>query len=180
MKSRKLIGSTVLLAILIVLCAGGATVQSQEPEKLKPVKKSADQRFWDIGDGTIFDTQTQLMWMKKDYWQLEAQWVNWYTAQEFVQRMNNKRFASHTDWRLPSPEEASGLYERRKRNQDKDGDKIFMDRIFPQGSGWATWTSEDKGKMAVVVSFKDRGGKDYQDKLSGSDAFIRLVRGPIS
>ncbi len=179
MKARKLIISTVLLTILTIL-GGGAAVQSQEAEKLKPVKKSADERFWDVGDGTILDTQSRLMWMKKDYWQLQSQWVNWYTAIEFVQRMNNKKYAGHTDWRLPTPEEAGGLYERRKRNMDKDGDKIFMDRIFPQGPGWATWTSEDKGKMAVVVSFKDRGGKDYQDKLSGSDAFIRLVRGPVS
>ncbi len=151
-----------------------------EADDRQPVSKSSDQRFWDYGDGTVLDTKTNLMWMKLDYWQVEKKWVNWYTANEFAQRMNNKKFAGHTDWRLPKPEEARVLYDRRKRNMDKDGDKIFIDTIFPKGAGWGTWTSESKGNQAVVVSYKDEGGQAYQDKISGPDAFLRLVRGPVS
>lgn len=157
--------------------AGNSWVEAVDRQ---PVSKSADKRFWDYGDGTILDTQTNLMWMKLDYWQVEKKWVNWYTANEFAQRMNNKNFAGYTDWRLPKAGEARVLYDRRKRNMDKDGDKIFIDTIFPKGSGWGTWTSEDKGSQAIVVSYKDEGGQTYQDKISGSDAFLRLVRGPLS
>ena len=114
--------------------------------------------------------------MTQDYWQKEAKWVNWYTANEYAQRMNNKEFAGYRDWRLPSPEEAATLYERRKRNLDKDGDKIFIDSMFPKGAGWSTWTSEEKRNKAVTVSYKDEGGQTYQDKISGVDAFLRLVR----
>ena len=146
----------------------------------EPVSKSADQRFWDFGDGTVLDTKTNLMWMKLDYWQVEKKWVNWYTAIEFAQRMNNKNFAGYRDWRLPKPEEALVLYDRRKRNTDKDGDKIFIDTIFPKGAGWGTWTSVERGGKAIVVSYKDAGGKAYQDKIKGPDAFLRLVRGPLS
>ena len=106
-------------------------------------------------------------------------WVNWYTANEYVQRMNNKKFAGHADWRLPTVKEANSLYERRKRNTDKDGDKIFIDRMFPKGPGWSTWTIEEKQNKALIVSFKDEGGKSYQDKITATDAFLRLVRGPI-
>ncbi len=151
-----------------------------DSESKKPVKVSSDQRFQDFGDGTILDSSTKLMWMKQDYWQIERKWVNWYTAQEFVQRMNNKKFAGYSDWRLPTAKEAHALYDRRRRNIDKDGDKIFIDRIFPKGSGWGTWTKEEKGGQAIVVSFKDEGGQTYQDKINGPDAFLRLVRGPIS
>ncbi|MFQ5481279.1 MAG: DUF1566 domain-containing protein, partial [Nitrospinaceae bacterium] len=123
----------------LVVCALAATLggaESVDLDKRKPVARSADDRFMDFGDGTIVDNQTRLMWMKLDYWQMEKKWVSWYSAQEFVRRMNNKKFAGYSDWRLPTPEEASRLYDRRRRNLDKDGDKIFVDRIFPQGSGW--------------------------------------------
>ena len=62
------------------------------------------------------------------------------------------------------------------RHIDKDGDKIFIDTMFPKGAGWGTWTSEEKRNKAVTVSFKDEGGQAYQDKISGVDAFLRLVR----
>ena len=151
-----------------------------ELSKKQPVAKSADQRFLDYGDGTILDTKANLMWMKLDTWQIEKKWVNWYTAQEFAQRMNNKKFAGYEDWRLPTPEEAQKLYDRRRRNVDKDGDKVFIDRIFPKGGGWGTWTSSYKSGQAIVVSYKDEGGQAYQDKINGPDAFLRLVRGPVS
>lgn len=146
----------------------------------KVVSESSDLRFADYGDGTVLDRKTGLMWVKDDYWQMKKKWLNWYTANEFAQSMNHKAFAGYSDWRLPTPEEAEALYDRRRRNTDKDGDKIYVDRMFPKGAGWSTWTSSEKSDKAVVVSFKDEGGREYQDKISGTDAFLRLVRGPIS
>ncbi len=157
-----------------------ASVWAGDTPKKQPVAKSADQRFLDYGNGTILDTKSNLMWMKLDTWQIEKKWMNWYTANEFAQRMNNKKFAGYGDWRLPTPEEAQQLYDRRKRNIDKDGDKVFIDRIFPKGGGWGTWTSSEKGAQAIVTSYKDEGGQAYQDKIKGPDAFLRLVRGPVS
>ena len=93
-----------------------------ETVKIKSIKTSSDQRYEKYLDGTILDKKNSLMWMSSDYWQMEHKWVNWYTAKEYVQRMNNKKFAGYDDWRLPSVKEASLLYERRKRNTDKDGD----------------------------------------------------------
>ena len=145
-----------------------------------PVAQSSDQRVKDFGDGTILDSESHLMWFKNDSWQLEGKWINWYTAVEYAQKMNNKNFAGYSDWRLPTPEEVQTLYDRRKRNVDKDGDKIYLDRVFPSGAGWSSWTSEEKSGKAVVVSLKDEGGRTYQDKITGVDAFLRLVRGPVS
>ncbi|HJO56989.1 MAG TPA: DUF1566 domain-containing protein [Nitrospinaceae bacterium] len=177
--SRFLLVSTIRI-LITTFALGLIPIASAEAVKIKPVKTSADKRFEAFADGTIHDVNTGLMWMSNDYWQMEHKWVNWYTAKEYVQRMNNKKFAGYSDWRLPTVEEASSLYERRKRNIDKDGDKIFIDRMFPKGSGWSTWTNEEKQGKALVVSFKDEGGKSYQDKITATDAFLRLVRGPIS
>lgn len=166
--------------IFLLLFFSGAAQGFADGMKKKPLTYSADKRYAAFGDGTILDTRSGLMWMKNDTWQIQGKWVNWYTANEFAQRMNNKLFAGYSDWRLPTPEEAQTLYNRNKRNLDKDGDKIFIDRMFPKGPGWSTWTSKEKMGKAVVVSFKDEGGKNYQDKISGHDAFLRLVRGPHS
>ena len=151
-------------------------VWAEELAKKESIAQSADKRFVNFSDGTTLDKKKGLLWMTQDYWQREAKWVNWYSADEYAQRINNKDFAGYRDWRLPTAEEAASLYDRRKRNIDKDGDKIFIDSIFPKGAGWSTWTSEEKRNKAVYVSFKDEGGKAYQDKISGTDAFLRLVR----
>ena len=167
-----------LISWLIVMAFSVSTFSMAyaETKTTKPVKTSSDQRYEEYLDGTILDKKNGLMWMSSDYWQMEHKWVNWYTAKEYVQRMNNKKFAGYADWRLPSVKEATSLYERRKRNIDKDGDKIFIDSIFPKGSGWSTWTNEDKQNKALIVSFKDQGGKSFQDKVAATDAFLRLVR----
>ena len=81
---------------------------------------------------------------------------------------------------ISTPGEAESLNNPRRRNLDKDGDKIFIDPIFPKGAGWATWTSYEKKDNALVVPFKNKGGKFFQNKISGKDAFLRLVRGPKS
>ena len=172
----------VLATCLITLtfAVGKIMAVSAETVRIKPIKISSDKRFEGFANGTILDNKTGLMWMSNDYWQMEHKWVNWYTANEYVQRMNNKKFAGYTDWRLPTVIEARSLYERRKQNTDKDGDKIFIDGMFPHGAGWSTWTREEKQNKALIVSFKDEGGKSYQDKITATDAFLRLVRGPIS
>ena len=175
------LGSRILVILtgwvtVVVFSMGIFSIVYAETEKIKPIKTSSDRRYEKYLDGTILDKKNSLMWMSSDYWQMEHKWVNWYTAKEYVQRMNNKKFAGYNDWRLPSVKEAILLYERRKRNTDKDGDKIFIDSIFPKGAGWSTWTGEDKQNKALIVSFKDEGGKSFQDKVAATDAFLRLVR----
>ncbi len=167
-----------LVAMLFVFLGYLGAQEVFAAKERKPVSKSSDQRFSDYGDGTILDSKTGLMWMKKDYWLLEGRHLNWYKAKEFLQKVNHKKYFGYSDWRLPTPDEAITLYERRKRNRDKDGDYFFIDRIFPKGSGWSTWTSKEKGQQAVVISYKDQGGREFQDKINGPDAFLRLVRDP--
>jgi hypothetical protein len=173
------VASLLAIAALPPLFNPGAA-RAEEKRSKTPVAQSADARFLDFGDGTVWDSKTGLMWMKTDYWQMEGKWINWYSAPEFVQKMNHRRFGGYSDWRLPTPDEAWSLYDRRKRNTDKDGDKIFIDTIFEKGPGWGTWTSEEKKDQAVVISYKDEGGRDFQDKITATDAFLRLVRGPVS
>ena len=177
---RRLLFVAPLVAIVALLVLGSGTTWAEQKKAKTPVVKSADSRFLDSGDGTVLDSKTRLTWMKVDYWQVEGKWANWHIAAEFIQKMNHRQFGGYSDWRLPTPDEALSLYDRRKRNTDKDGDKIFIDTIFEKGPGWGTWTSAEKKDQAAVISYKDEGGQNYQDKVSGTDAFFRLVRGPES
>ena len=174
MLSRNTIGTGVVIIFLALFFSTNIFAEGRASQK--PIAESVDKRFANYAVGTTLDRKTGLLWMTQDYWQRETKWVNWYTANEYAQRMNHKKFGGYDDWRLPPPEEAATLYDRRKRNMDKDGDKIFIDSMFPTGAGWSTWTSEEKSSKAITVSFKDEGGQTYQDKISGIDAFLRLVR----
>ncbi|MBC8284191.1 MAG: DUF1566 domain-containing protein [Nitrospinae bacterium] len=165
-----------IAAIFIFFLVSIFSPTAYSMEDGKAISESVDKRFAKFGNGTILDRKTSLVWMEKDYWQMEGKWVNWYTAREYAQKMNNKNYGGHQDWRVPTAEEAATLYDRRKRNIDKDGDKIFIDSMFPKGAGWGTWSSDEKRNKAIAVSFKDEGGQSYQDKISGVDAFLRLVR----
>jgi hypothetical protein len=162
--------------ILIVFLVSVFASTAFSIEVGKPVAESPDKRFAKFPNGSILDRKTNLIWMEKDYWQMEAKWINWYKAREYAQKMNHKRFGGYQDWRIPTAKEAESLYDRRKRNTDKDGDKIFIDSMFPKGAGWSTWSSDEKRNKAITVSYKDEGGQAYQDKISGVDAFLRLVR----
>lgn len=179
----RFISFIVIIGALVLFVrpeSGTAETPRKAGRSKTPVAQSADQRFQDLGDGTILDTRSKLMWLKLDVWQTEGKWLNWHMANELAQKFNNKKFCGYSNWRLPTPEEAQSLYETNKVNEDKDGDKIFIDPLFPKGAGWATWTNEDKGDKAKVVSYKDIGEQTYQDKISGRDAFVRLVRKHVS
>lgn len=58
----------MFFASLLTAPLAGA-VFAEDPAK--PVAYSADQRFGDLGDGTILDKETGLIWMARDYWQTE-------------------------------------------------------------------------------------------------------------
>lgn len=78
-------------------------------------------RFIDNKDGTITDIQTQLMWKKcneGETWRKASNSCSTitkqYTWQDSLKRarsVNNKGYATHTDWRLPNIKELISIIE---------------------------------------------------------------------
>ena len=100
--------------------------------------------FIDNGDGTISDTQANLMWKKDDSFKEYGYGINWFEAQDYCEMLNEKQFAGYDDWRLPSGEEAKSVFSFTQSNTDKDGAETHVSELFEPGGGHNTWTYEEK------------------------------------
>ncbi|TDJ51536.1 MAG: DUF1566 domain-containing protein [Nitrospina sp.] len=132
-------------------------------------------RFIDNGNGTITDTQTQLMWKKTDSFQDTKKWKNWFTGHEYMQIVNLERLGGFEDWRFPNEDEAYSLFEMDKTNQDKYGDDIYLDPLFEPGSAGNTWTEDIKESSSLVIQYED-GLKVWPSQYANLNMAVRLVR----
>lgn len=133
-------------------------------------------RFIKSEDGTIYDSLTSLTWMASDSRLNLDKELSWDEAGEYARQTNDKKFAGHDDWRLPTIHEASSLHDEKKLNKDFKGGDIQFDSIFPPGAGNCTWTSDERGKEAQIVFYLNGCPYWYlKDDKSVSHA-VRLVR----
>ena len=132
-------------------------------------------RFTDNGNGTITDTLNNLMWKKTDSFQDTKKWQNWFRGHEYMQIVNLERFAGFEDWRFPLEEEAYGLFELDKTNQDKYGDDIYLNPLFEPGSAGVTWTEDIKESAALLIQYED-GIKVWPSQYANLNMAVRLVR----
>ena len=132
-------------------------------------------RFTDNKNGTITDTQMNVMWKKTDSFQDNKKWLNWFKGQDYVEISNLERIAGYEDWRFPTEEEAWSLFDLQKINTDKYGDEIYLDPIFEPGSAGTTWTLEEKDSSALIIQYED-GQKVWPSKYANMNMAYRMVR----
>ncbi|MCH8932666.1 MAG: DUF1566 domain-containing protein, partial [Nitrospinae bacterium] len=82
-------------------------------------------RFKDNGDGTVTDTEEGLMWKQTDGFQDQSMFYTWFKAEDYVRVMNNNKFASYSDWRMPNLEEAESLFGEDSSIRDCDRFEIY-------------------------------------------------------
>ena len=127
----------------------------------KPIKavqdkpRSPDGRFTDNLDGTVTDAATGRMWTQKDSFTDLKHCVNWEAGQNYVLQL---RTGGYNDWRLPTIEEVSALYDRSKSLKDYKGIGIALDPIFAAGGSFWYWTSHKNDflgfRQAAIVNFR--------------------------
>jgi len=143
-----------------------------------PVIYSQDKRFIDNGDATITDTKTGYMWMKEDSYQYKGHWLSWFEASDYIEELNQERFADFLDWRLPTIKELITLYEADKLNSQQVGSemKMHMDPIFAKEGSGTLWTSETNGIYnAFGVVFND-GKRFNSSKRKKARRAVRAIR----
>ncbi len=139
---------------------------------------SQDKRFADNGDGTITDTQTALMWMKKDSYLQTGHWITWLESSAYIKKLNEEGFANYFDWRMPALKELKTLYEPHKTNSQQVGSemKIHIDPIFAKEGSGAWWSLETNGHFnAFGVEFNN-GKRFSAPKKSKARKAVRPMR----
>ena len=87
-----------------------AVVQRSSLSTVNEIKR--DGRFVAYGNGTVFDTWTNLMWAAKD----NGTDTDWQNAKAYCE---NYRGGGYTDWRMPTPAELGGLCDKGKTYQSE-------------------------------------------------------------
>ncbi|GIS84446.1 MAG: hypothetical protein CM1200mP16_07460 [Nitrospina sp.] len=108
-------------------------------------------RFLKRDDGTIYDSVTSVTWMANDSFLDLARDVSYSEAEDYVKETNKKKAGGYSDWRIPSIQEASSIFNKEKLNKDSKGGDIFLDSVFPPGAANCTWTSSTRGKEAQIM-----------------------------
>jgi len=140
--------------------------------------ESGDNRYLDNDDGTIIDTKTGLMWMKKDSYLHSGHWLNWHEVHDYVRQLNDEGFAQHSDWQLPTREELKTLYESEKINSSQVGSemKIHTDPIFEKNGTGSLWSGEANGRYNAFGVVFNTGAVFNSNKKSRSRKATRAVR----
>lgn len=140
--------------------------------------ESEDKRYIDNGDGTITDTKTNLMWMKKDSYLHSGHWHNWADAHGYVRQLNNEGFAQYVDWQMPTTKELKTLYEPEKINSSQAGRemKIHADPIFEKNGSGSLWSGEENGRYNALGVVFNTGSVFNSNKKSRSRKATRAVR----
>ncbi len=134
-------------------------------------------RFLKGPDGTIYDTKTSLTWKVNDSWLDLEREVTWYEAERYLEETNQTQFGGHSDWRMPTVQEALSLFDKDKLNKDfKNGD-IHLDPQFAPGGGNTTWTCDTRGERDAQILFYVNGCAYWYEKDDKTISHsVRLVR----
>ena len=133
-------------------------------------------RYMQETKDTLYDSETSLTWTANDS-RLDLKVdLSWDEAQEYVNKKNKEVFGGHSNWRIPTTQEALTIYEQEKFNKDFKGGDIHIDPIFPPGPNNCTWTSSNRGREAQIVFYLNGCSYWYEKKDQTISHAVRLVR----
>jgi hypothetical protein len=132
--------------------------------------------FADNPNGVITDKERNLEWLPKDSYGDLGKWVNFQEAESYRVTMISVYAGGHNDWRLPTQDEALGLFNEDLKQLDWEGEEIHIHSLFVAKCARQIWTSEENGEnQALVVNFQD-GSTELMDKKTRDHIAVRLAR----
>jgi len=123
-------------------------------------------------DNVVIDHATGLMWNQSGS---EKDMV-WNKAKQWVKDLNSRGYAGHSDWRLPTVEEAASLLESSKKAGD-----LYIDAVFDvkQSGIWTGDKNDSAGYLDGVWSVRFRGaygGGNVCWLYDNASNYVRPVR----
>lgn len=150
--------------------------EEEKEEELEPELPD----YVDNGDGTISDPRNHLMWKQSDTFAKFGYGINWFESNDYIEELNEKKFAGYDDWRLCSFEEANTLFSFSVSNTDKDGAEVHIHPMFEPGGGHNTWTYEEKaGYQQYAMTFSLITGNDKWEHKDNEFSHARPVRDEV-
>jgi hypothetical protein len=138
-------------------------------------KTAEKNRFIDNDNGTISDSFTGLMWQEGYAYRETGNYINWYAANDYVEKLNKQKLGEYCDWRLPSKLDIQSLYEVAHSFLSRGKTFVLhIDPIFEFGYGSCFWTSQTRLSGALGFEF-DVGDIHWYPQGSKS-ATVRAVR----
>lgn len=138
-------------------------------------------RFVDNSDGTVTDQATGLMWEKSG-----SSFLSNKRAKKYIEQLNGKRFAGHSDWRMPTVEELASLLAP-KKNNGTHVNTVFdnrqtmcwtIDRCESQSWSWykGAWLIDfENGQVNEAYWTREKGGR-YRKNPENCVKAVRSVR----
>jgi hypothetical protein len=140
-----------------------------------------EKRFIDNDNGSITDSFTGLMWQEGYAYRETGNYISWYDANSYVEKLNQKKFGEFCDWRLPSKLEIQSIYEISHPFQSR-GKTFFLhiDPVFEFSYGSCFWTNRTRLSAALGFEF-DTGDTHWypQGSMSGTVRAVRLNSNPL-
>jgi hypothetical protein len=145
--------------------------KAAQQERNKAIQEANDKAAWEARNKaaredagkTWTDLETRLMWTKKD----NGGDVNWQKARNYC---HNLRLAGYSDWRLPTIDELSDIYDPKVNiagQLGSGGDATWHVKGNLQLSGWQ-WSNTQGNTQWEAWVFLFANGKQYSSPLTGS------------
>jgi len=143
--------ATAIAALLMLPWVRHADAEDSQPAgRLESGAASPGERFTPVGNGTVIDTQTHLMWSDHD----NGSDISWPAAKRYAEEFRGGGFS---DWRLPTTSELAELH--------RVGSE-WKPACSPSGSGalrvvtpaaihlscYLLWSAEARGSEAALIS----------------------------
>ena len=120
----------------------------------------------DVGDGTIFDSDTSLLWLKD--WNVLNSSGNWADSDSWAQQLS---FASNSDWELPTRAQFQTLF-------NNAGSFANLNAIFTNiQSGFFYWTKEEQVPGSRAYIYKPSTNFTSDDPEGGSLFRVAVTTG---
>ena len=130
-------------------------------------------------DQVVLDKKTGLMWQRNDSYGELKKGMNWYEAQEYVDKKNTQKFAGHDDWRLPTLDELNHLWDASRPVKSKDGEPIGLPQEFQDGGSYYLWTGNERGlDNAWYFGLGHKENYFNLKDLGDLDQGVKMVRNP--